>query len=148
MKSIRWIKPITASACIAAMLNISACGTVLYPERKGQINGRLDAAVIALDAIGLLFFFVPGVVAFAVDFSNGTIYLPDGKTSLLSREQLKQLAEEGKVNVEAVEQAVRKRLSLKSSFKLDQNHATRVHSSVELDALFRQTQTRTQLARL
>ena len=29
-----------------------------------------------LDGIGLLFFIIPGVIAFAVDFSNGTIYLP------------------------------------------------------------------------
>ena len=29
-----------------------------------------------LDGIGLLFFILPGVIAFAVDFSNGTIYLP------------------------------------------------------------------------
>lgn len=52
------------------------CGTVLYPARRGQPAGRLDWGVVALDAVGLLFFFVPGVIAFAVDFNNGTIYLP------------------------------------------------------------------------
>lgn len=52
------------------------CGTLLYPARKGQPAGRLDWGVVALDAVGLLFFFVPGVIAFAVDFNNGTIYLP------------------------------------------------------------------------
>jgi len=52
------------------------CGTILYPARKGQPAGRLDWGVVALDAIGLLFFFIPGVIAFAVDFNNGTIYLP------------------------------------------------------------------------
>ena len=52
------------------------CGTVLHPERRGQAAGPLDWKIVALDAVGLLFFFVPGVVAFAVDFSNGTIYLP------------------------------------------------------------------------
>jgi hypothetical protein len=36
----------------------------------------LDWSIVALDAVGLLFFFVPGVIAFAVDFNNGTIYLP------------------------------------------------------------------------
>lgn len=54
----------------------SGCGTLLYPERRGQPAGPLDWRVVALDAIGLFFFFVPGVIAFAVDFSNGTIYLP------------------------------------------------------------------------
>lgn len=52
------------------------CGTILYPERKGQSAGRIDWGVAALDAVGLLFFLVPGVIAFAVDFNNGTIYLP------------------------------------------------------------------------
>ena len=52
------------------------CGTILYPARRGQPAGRLDWSVVALDAVGLLFFFVPGVIAFAVDFNNGTIYLP------------------------------------------------------------------------
>jgi len=52
------------------------CGTILHPERKGQPAGPLDWSIVALDAVGLLFFFVPGVIAFAVDFNNGTIYLP------------------------------------------------------------------------
>jgi hypothetical protein len=52
------------------------CGTIFWPERKGQPAGRLDYKVVALDAAGLLLFFVPGVIAFAVDFNNGTIYLP------------------------------------------------------------------------
>jgi hypothetical protein len=56
------------------------CGTLLYPARKGQPAGRLDWGVVALDAVGLLFFFVPGVIAFAVDFNNGTIYLPPEQT--------------------------------------------------------------------
>ena len=60
--------------CIA--LQAVSCGTVFYPERRGQPAGRLDPKVVALDAVGLLVFFVPGVIAFAVDFNNGTIYLP------------------------------------------------------------------------
>lgn len=56
---------------------MSGCGTLLHPERRGQAAGRLDWGVVALDALGLCFFFVPGVIAFAVDFSNGTIYLPE-----------------------------------------------------------------------
>jgi hypothetical protein len=57
------------------------CGTIFFPERKGQPPGPLDLKVVALDAIGLLFFFIPGVIAFAVDFNNGTIYLPPGTYS-------------------------------------------------------------------
>ncbi len=54
----------------------AGCGTVLYPERRGQPAGPLDWGVVALDSLGLLLFFVPGVIAFAVDFNNGSIYLP------------------------------------------------------------------------
>lgn len=57
-------------------LALTGCGTILYPERRGQSAGPLDWKVVALDAVGLLFFFVPGVIAFAVDFTTGTIYLP------------------------------------------------------------------------
>jgi hypothetical protein len=64
--------PVVLAAAIAA----AGCGTILYPERRGQPAGRLDFKVVALDAIGMLFFFVPGVVAFAVDFATGAIYLP------------------------------------------------------------------------
>ena len=61
------------------VFQFTGCGTLLYPERRGQVAGHLDAGVVILDAIGLLFFIIPGVIAFAVDFSNGTIYLP-GRT--------------------------------------------------------------------
>ena len=57
-----------------------ACGTILYPERAGQAQrGLIDTSVVLLDGLGLFFFIVPGVIAFAVDFSNNTIYLPAGK---------------------------------------------------------------------
>jgi hypothetical protein len=77
--------PLTRSAmrrlCTAALAavityNCVSCGTILYPERRGQPSGRIDLTVVALDGILLLFFFVPGAVAFAVDFATGAIYLP------------------------------------------------------------------------
>jgi hypothetical protein len=61
---------------IALALHMASCGTLIYPERRGQPPGYLDAGVVALDAVGLLLFFVPGVIAFAVDFTTGAIYLP------------------------------------------------------------------------
>lgn len=66
---------------VGASLSSSGCGTILYPERRGQPAGPLDWKVVALDAVGLLLFFIPGVIAFAVDFSNGTIYLPSNRIS-------------------------------------------------------------------
>jgi hypothetical protein len=63
-------------SCAAMAIGSAGCGTILHPERRGQPAGELDWGIVALDAIGLFFFFIPGVIAFAVDFSNGTIYLP------------------------------------------------------------------------
>ena len=56
---------------------VSGCGTILHPERRGQPAGRLDWKIVALDALGLILFFIPGVIAFAVDFATGAIYLPN-----------------------------------------------------------------------
>jgi hypothetical protein len=74
----------------AALLitQVTACGTLLYPERRGQTNGQIDIGVAVLDAIGLLFFFVPGVVAFGVDFITGAIYLPGGGMASLTEDEL------------------------------------------------------------
>lgn len=67
------------------------CGTLMYPERKGQRSGHIDAGVAVLDGIGLLFFLIPGVIAYAVDFNNGTIYLPGTSRSSLQLKDIKQV---------------------------------------------------------
>jgi hypothetical protein len=67
-------------ACAAVLLGTllfqTACGTLLYPERRGQTGGRIDPAVAIMNGLGLLLFLIPGIIAFAVDFSTGAIYLP------------------------------------------------------------------------
>jgi hypothetical protein len=67
---------IAGTLTIGLALFLASCGTLLYPERRGQPAGRLDVGVVALDGVGLLLFLVPGVVAFVVDFATGAIYLP------------------------------------------------------------------------
>lgn len=61
------------------VLETASCGFFLYPERRNQSKGEVDVGVAALDAIGLVFFIIPGLIAFAVDFEANTIYLPSGK---------------------------------------------------------------------
>lgn len=64
---------------IVLIIQLTACGYFLYPERRGQgPMGRIDPAVAILDGLGLLVFIVPGVIAFAVDITNGTLYFPSG----------------------------------------------------------------------
>src|SRR4051794_27702769 len=55
---------------------VAGCGTILYPERRYRPHGDVDLKVVAMDTLGLLLFFIPGVIAFAVDFTTGAIYLP------------------------------------------------------------------------
>jgi hypothetical protein len=94
--SIRWRKPEkgfvvviikkSVTKCLASLLAVVVlfqmlgCGTILYPERKGQTGGQIDPGVAVLDAAGLLLFIIPGLIAFGVDFSTGAIYLPPGKS--------------------------------------------------------------------
>lgn len=67
---------------VALLLCTSSCGTILYPERRGQAAGQLDPAVAIMDGLGLLLFIVPGVIAFGVDFATGAIYLPASSSRL------------------------------------------------------------------
>lgn len=64
-----------AGASFCALIS-TGCGTVFHPERRGQCAGRMDWKIVALDALGLVLFLIPGIVAFAVDFHTGAIYLP------------------------------------------------------------------------
>ena len=55
----------------------TGCGTIFHKERINRPHSRdIDWKIVALNGLGLLFFFVPGVIAFAVDFHTGAIYLP------------------------------------------------------------------------
>ena len=79
-------------AALSLALAVQAgCGTIMYPQRRGQRGGRVDAGVAVLDGIGLLFFIIPGVIAFAVDFGDGAIYLPGGGPGPLSLNGLKRV---------------------------------------------------------
>ena len=72
------MKKIASRLIISALVvNLAGCGTLLYPERMGQRHSsQVDIKVAVADGIGLLFFIIPGVIAFAVDYHYGTIYLP------------------------------------------------------------------------
>ncbi|WP_226667283.1 hypothetical protein [Microbulbifer aggregans] len=91
------VKRGVAATCLLTMaLNLTACGFLLYPERKGQSGGRVDPVVVILDGAALLFGILPGIVAFAVDFTNGTIYLPSGGSSAIDRHLTAVDGEQGK----------------------------------------------------
>ena len=65
------------SAGMSVVATTTGCGTIFHTERCGQPHSHnIDWKIAALDGLGLLLFFIPGVVAFVVDFYTGAIYLP------------------------------------------------------------------------
>ncbi|HOO39334.1 MAG TPA: hypothetical protein PLU81_04725 [Deltaproteobacteria bacterium] len=69
---------------VTMLVSLTSCGYFLYPERRYQQKGELDFPIMILDGSSLLFaaitgqaaIAVIGVVALAVDFTSGSIYLP------------------------------------------------------------------------
>jgi len=76
------VRKLLISFILINVLLLTACGTLFYPERRGN-NSQIDPTVAILDGVGLLFFIVPGLIAYAVDFTTGTIYLSSAKASHL-----------------------------------------------------------------
>ena len=68
-------RALTALVTISLLLPPS-CATIFFPERQGQKDGKVDPNILILDGIGLLFFIIPGLIAYGVDFATGAIYLP------------------------------------------------------------------------
>ncbi|HBX56217.1 polyribonucleotide nucleotidyltransferase [Pseudomonas sp. UBA2684] len=78
---------------VTLFTQLAACGTLFYPDRRGQIEGKIDPVVAALNAIGILFFVIPGLIAFGIDFATGAIYLPGGQTAQVDPQELQQLVD-------------------------------------------------------
>jgi len=139
MKSFpKWLKGIIV---FAVSLQLASCGTIMHPERKGQRDGRLDIGVVILDGIGLLFFIIPGVIAYAVDFSNGTIYLPGTKTAKtgLDRHDLKIVKFDTKdYTPELLEHIIRKETGYDLSWEDKRLRVVKLTNEDELAAYFAQ----------
>lgn len=73
MRPKRVISPVL---CLALCVSLCGCGSIFYPERHGQRQGRIDPAGVLFDGALLLFYVIPGLVAFGIDFHTGAIYLP------------------------------------------------------------------------
>ena len=78
MQRRQFLSVTTASVCLGPVAcGLTGCGTLLHNERVGQPHThQIDWKIAALDGLGMLLFFVPGVVAFVVDFYTGAIYVP------------------------------------------------------------------------
>ena len=96
----RSVSRVIGGVVVAALLTqLTACGSIFFPDRRGQIDGKIDPVVVALDAVGLLFYVIPGLIAFGVDFATGAIYFPPGKTAHIAPEKLNEaIGADGKVD--------------------------------------------------
>jgi len=62
-------------ALLLIAVQLSGCGTILHPERKGQTNGRIDPSIAVLNGIRVAIF--PGSresSPLPLISNNGTIY--------------------------------------------------------------------------
>ncbi|MCI0918712.1 polyribonucleotide nucleotidyltransferase [Stutzerimonas stutzeri] len=84
---------------VSLFTQLAACGTLFYPDRRGQIDGRIDPAVAALNAIGLIFYLLPGLIAFGIDFATGAIYLPDNSYSMAPEKLQQAIGADGVVDL-------------------------------------------------
>ena len=88
-----------AIAAMAVILLFSAgCGTLFFSHRIGKKASKvIDKRVFYGNCFLCLFVVVPGVVAFVLDYDNGTIYyteaelLPDDLVGMKERNELKKI---------------------------------------------------------
>lgn len=101
----RSVSRVIGGVVVAALFTqLTACGSIFFPDRRGQIDGKVDPLVVALDAVGLLFYVIPGLIAFGVDFATGAIYYPPGKTAYVAPEKLNEaIGADGKVDNSALQ---------------------------------------------
>ncbi len=70
---------------LALIVQIAGCGTIFYPERRGQsVHGGIDVVVAIADSAWFLAYIIPGLVAWGVDLYTGALYLPSGKKRFAS----------------------------------------------------------------
>jgi hypothetical protein len=112
---------ITVLLLIAMTGQLVSCGTIIYPDRRGQKGGQIDPQVVLLDGLGCLLLIIPGVAAFIVDFSTGAIYLPPGhkisSDSTLEDGIVVVRVDQSSLNRKGIEQVVSERMQ--RSVKLD-----------------------------
>jgi hypothetical protein len=68
----RYLQELLSFGCASTL---TGCATLIHPERQGNGPGRIDVAPLLLDILWFIPGLVPGIIALAVDFGTGAIYL-------------------------------------------------------------------------
>jgi len=122
--------------CTALTVQLIGCGTLMYPERKGQRGGHVDVGVAVLDGIGLFFFLIPGIIAYAIDFSNGTIYLPRSM-SFLDIKNMKQVKfDPNTTNMASIDKIIKKETGYNVQAYKSQMRISKLKSSQDMSEHF------------
>lgn len=117
----------TLGLAAGAATLLSSCGTILYPDRINQKRrGDVDFMIVGLDAVGLIFFLVPGIIAFAVDFGTGAIYFPEERDRH-NREQtiFDKMESQTRLDQPAIERIASRRAG--TTIDLDQKNVQAMH---------------------
>ena len=131
------MKTLSVLVCAVLIVQLAGCGTIMYPDRRGQKTGSLDVGVVLLDGIGLLFFLIPGVIAYAVDFSTGAIYLPGTSRGSLDLKDIKQVKFDPKHYTDAtIEKIVKEETGHAVKLKQDNIKISRLRSIDDMMARF------------
>lgn len=132
----RSVSRVIGGVVVAALFTqLTACGSIFFPDRRGQIDGKVDPLVVALDAVGLLFYVIPGLIAFGVDFATGAIYYPPGKTAYVAPEKLNEaIGADGKVDNSALQAILESELG--HSFPLNDPRLTQHKGSAQQLAMY------------
>lgn len=119
-------------------MQISACGYLLHPERRGQTGGRIDMGVAVLDGVGLLLFLVPGIIAFAVDFSSGCIYLPGGAFSAIpDNDEIRIIqVDPAELNEETIKNIIIRETGVSAGFDLNRAEVYALNESGDVPGRF------------
>ncbi len=83
---------------LTLLTQLTACGTLFFPDRRGQIEGQIDPLVAGLDAVGILFYVIPGLIAFGIDFATGAIYLPNDEYSVAPEKLQDAIGADGRID--------------------------------------------------
>ncbi|PTU74049.1 polyribonucleotide nucleotidyltransferase [Pseudomonas mangrovi] len=114
---------------VTLLAQLSACGTLFFPDRRGQIEGRIDPLVAGLNAIGVLFYVIPGLIAFGVDFATGAIYLPNDEYSVAPEKLQEAIGEDGQVDPARLKAIIEQEIGL--SLPLDDPRLIQHNGSIE-----------------
>lgn len=128
-------KTLAVALIFTLTLSLAGCGTIIYPERRGQTGGRIDPAIAILDGVGLIVFLIPGLIAFAIDFATGAIYLPGtGHASLDGKDVTFVNLPRGELSQQGLQAFIEAETGTSFSFQHPQLQAYQFDSVQDIDA--------------